>query len=288
METYTDTIERPLSGVEEVKDIDRFGWPDPNWFDYGRLGWFADNPDAYLPASEWAEENRDYARVVGGWSPIFSRITEMFGMEEGLINMASRPDLIRAAVAHIGDFYENYYEQLANACNSHADILAFGDDFAGQNGMLIDPQKWREYFLPLWKRLFAIAHRHGMKAMKHMCGGVRPVLGDLIDAGLDIYEVVQVTSGGMEPKKLKIDFGSHLTLYGAIDEQGVLTRGTPDEVKRHVREMIDVFGKGGRFILASMHFLQDDVPIENVLAMYEEALSDRQNGRLGIGRQKYK
>jgi uroporphyrinogen decarboxylase len=112
-----------------------------------------------------------------------------------------------------------------------------------------------------------------MKALMHSYGAVRPVLGNLIDAGLDVFEVVQITADGMDPVGLKREFGAHLTFYGAVDSQKILPYGTPNDVRREVRRLVDTLGKRGRYILASMHLLMDDVPVENVLAMYDEARS---------------
>ena len=198
---------------------------------------------------------------------------DICGMQRGLFLMGARPDLIHAMVGHIGEFLEEYYRRIAQAGRGYIDFLAFGDDFASQSGMMINPDHWRDYFLPLWKRLFAIAHDHDMKALMHSCGSIRPVLGDLIDAGLDVFDVVQVTAQGMEPEGLKRDFGAHVTFYGGVDTQHVLPMGTPDQVRQEVRRLIDTLGRGGRYILASMHLLMDDVPFENVLAMYDEARS---------------
>ena len=153
------------------------------------------------------------------------------------------------------------------------DFLAYGDDFAGQNAMMISPDSWRKLFLPIWKRLFEIAHKYNMKTIMHSCGTVRPVLGDLVDAGLDVFEVVQITATDMDPKELKREFGKDLTFYGAIDTQQILPRGTTEEVKDEVRRIIDIFAKDGRFILSSMHIPQPDVPAENVIAMFDEAKS---------------
>ncbi len=130
--SYADLLfDRPLSSAETVADIERYNWPDPDWLNYERIGWFfTDDPDSYLSPSQWAQKHSDYARVVGGWDPVFSRIMDLFGMEKGLMHMASRPDLIYATVVHIGDFLEEYYKRLAGACKGNADILGFGDDFA--------------------------------------------------------------------------------------------------------------------------------------------------------------
>ena len=273
IQTYSDAFDRPLSAVETVAEVEAYAWPNPDWFDCERIGWFLDAADEYLPVAQWAARHSDYVRVVGHFDPIFSRIMDLCGMERGLLLMAARPDLVHAMVAHIADFLAERYRRMADAGRGHIDFLMFGDDFAGQQGMLISPERWREYFLPVWRRLFAIAHEHGMKAQFHSCGAVRPVLGDLIDAGLDIFEVVQVTAVGMDPAALKREFGAHLTFYGGMDTQQILPYGTPEDVRREVRRLVDILGRGGRYLLSSMHVLMEDVPVENVLAMYSEAHS---------------
>ena len=269
--TYTDTVPRPLSSAETVADIEAHPWPNPDWFDYERVGWFTDTPETHLPIAEWAKRNSDYARLGGGWSPVFSRAMDMFGMERGLTHVADRPELIEATMAHIAGFFEEYYRRLARAGRGHFDILAWGDDFASQQAMMLRPELWRKWLLPIWKRLFAIAHENGMKAAFHSCGSVHAVLGDLVDAGLDIFENVQVKARDMDPKDLKREFGKHLAFYGGMDIQEIMPKSSPDEVRREVRRLIDILGKGGRYVLCTGHFLMDDVPLDNALAMYDEA-----------------
>jgi uroporphyrinogen decarboxylase len=271
VQTYGDDFDRPLRSIETVAEVEAHAWPRPDWFDYTRLGWMHDEPDAYLPVAAWAELNADLGRWVADWHPVFSRVMDLFGMETGLVNLASRPDLIDAVVAHIGDFLEGYYTKLADSVRGCADAVVFTDDFAGQNGLLLSPRSWRRHFLPVWKRVFPIAHAHGMQAALHSCGSVRAVLGDLVDAGLDILEPVQTTAAGMDPVELKREFGAHLAFYGGVDTQQVLPLGTPDEVRAEVRRLAGSLGSGGRYVLTSCHFLQEDVPLENALAMFDEA-----------------
>jgi len=275
MESYTGIIERPLQNIESVLEVNNHTWPKTSWFDYNRLtNWTEEywaEGDVSLRIEDWVKKNRDCAKIIGGWNPVFSRVLDLYGMDRGLLYMSSRPDLIHATVEKIGIFLEDFYSRMAKATFEHFDILCFGDDFAMQNSLLISPGKWKEYFLPLWKRLFAIGHKYNMKVMMHMCGAVYPVLADLIDAGLNIYEVVQVSAKGMEPEKLKKEFGKDLAFYGAIDVQQELFSGTPEEVRKKVRETIDILGKGGGYILSSSHLLTDDIPVENVIAMYDEA-----------------
>lgn len=272
-ESYTDVIERPLARAETASDVDAHKWPNAEWFDFERVGVPYLQPDAGMDLPRWADQNADYLRIAGGWSPIASRVLDLFGMELGLTHMAARPDLIRAAVAHIGEFYEEYYSRLARSVQGRVDVLGFGDDFASQRSMLISPAAWRQYFLPQWEQLFSIAHAHGLKTMMHSCGAIRPVLGNLIDAGLDILEVVQTTAAGMDPSGLKTDFGEHLVFYGGVDVQKLMPYGPPHEVRTEVRRLIDIFAKDGGYILVTSHFMMDDIPVENVLAMYDEGRS---------------
>lgn len=271
IETYTGEIKRPFASVNSVSEIYKHKWPNPDWFDYKQLCWLSDAWETSQNVLEWSNKYSDYARVVGGWNPIFSRVMDMFGIEEGLVNIAYSSNLIQATIDHISSFYEEYYERIGQACEGHADIMAFGDDFAGQYNMLLSPEKWRQYFLPIYRKLFAIAHKYKMKTQMHMCGNIRPVIGDLIDAGLDIYENLVTISPEMEPKILKREFGKDITFYGGIDVQQFLPFASPDQVKEEVYRFIDVMAADGGYILSTTHFLLDDIPYENVLAMYEAA-----------------
>ena len=285
LNTYSDAVvERPLGDVESVAEVERYAWPDPAWFDYTVVlpsirydaGWGSSSGDGGLvPVKQWAVESAEYARVIGGYQPIFGRICDLCGIEGTLIRTATDPDVVHAIAAHITDFMEAWYRGIAEAGQGLVDVLAFGDDFAGQNGMLIGPNKWRQYFLESWTRLFRIAHEHDMKAHFHSCGGIRPVIGDLIDAGMDVLEVVQLRAAGMDPVELKREFGAHLTFYGTVDVQEVLPNYTPPAIREEVRRLIDIFGPGGRYILTSSHLLWPEVPAENVIAMYDEATTYR-------------
>jgi uroporphyrinogen decarboxylase len=268
--TYYDGLPRPLRDAETVADVEKHAWPNPEWFDYGQVGWLLDAPGDYIPVAEWGKRHSDYARLAGGWSALFARVLDLFGMEAALIKIAERPAVIEAAIAHIGNFHEEFYRRFARAGRGQFDILAWGDDYASQQSLLLRPELWRKWCLPIWKRLFAIAHENGMKAALHSCGSVRAVLPDLVDAGLDILENIQVMAVGMDPAELKRQFGKHLTFYGGMDTQEILPHGSPDEVRREVRRLIQILGEGGRYIFCTTHYLMDDVTIENVLAMHDE------------------
>jgi hypothetical protein len=112
--------------------------------------------------------------------------------------------------------------------------------------------------------LFAIGHKYGMKNMMHMCGCIRPVLRDLIDAGLDIYENLVTNTPNMKLGDLKKEYGQDLVFYGGIDVQYLMPFAKPEEVYEEVSRFIDIAGAGGGLILSTCHYLTDDVPLENI------------------------
>ena len=113
--------------------------------------------------------------------------------------------------------------------------------------------------------------RHtGWKTFIHSCGSVVALLADFIDAGFDILNPVQCSAAGMDPQTLKEQFGERITFWGGgVDTQQTLPFGTPDEVRQEVRERIEIFGRGGGFVFNTVHNVQANTPVENLVAMYE-------------------
>ena len=104
----------------------------------------------------------------------------------------------------------------------------------------------------------------------HCCGSIRPIIPDLIDAGVDILNPVQFTAKNMELKGLKKDFGKDITFWGGgVDTQSTLNKGTPEQVRDEVKRIIDLMAPGGGFVFAPVHNVQEDVPPENFWAMWD-------------------
>ncbi len=155
------------------------------------------------------------------------------------------------------------------------DILWCGDDFGGQNGMLIDPVTWRSQIKPRIRFMFEEFRKvqPDIKLAWHSCGSILPILPDFIELGLDILNPIQPLAKGMEPEFLKSEYGRDLTFFGGIDVQELLPTGTPQQVKDEVRRRIDILGKNGGYIIAPAHNIQPDTPVENVQAFFEAALA---------------
>ena len=164
---------------------------------------------------------------------------------------------------------------MIDASPAGVEIFWFGDDFASQTGMLLSPEHWRRYLKPVYARVFALAKSRGLKVWFHSCGTFRPVLPDLIDIGMDVWETVQAHLPGNDPAELKREYGRHITFYGGINSQLTLPYGTAEQVRAEVRQRVRVLGKGGGYICSSDHTILPGVPFDNVLAMIDEARKTR-------------
>lgn len=157
-----------------------------------------------------------------------------------------------------------------------------GDDLGTQNGPMLSPRLYKELIAPAHKKIYDYIHAHSKAAVfLHCCGGVYDLIPSLIEEGVDILNPVQTSAAGMEPRKLKQEFGKYITFWGGgCDTQHVLPYGTPDEVRRHVKERIEIFAPGGGFVFTQVHNIQANVPIENIMAMFETVFTYYNRSRM--------
>jgi uroporphyrinogen decarboxylase len=173
-------------------------------------------------------------------------------------------------------------ERFLGAVGEHIDIVLFGDDLGMQTGPQISPDMYRRFFKArhgaMWHRAKELApagrggdpRRPPVRVMLHCCGGVRELLPDLIDAGLDAINPVQITCAGMEATGLKRDFGKDLVLWGGgCDTREVLPHGTPARVRDHVRRQVEILSRDGGFVFQQVHNIQVNVPAANIEAMFD-------------------
>lgn len=153
-------------------------------------------------------------------------------------------------------------------------IVVSGTDFGSQRGPLISPSLFRSLWKPFYKRINDWVHSNtNWKTFYHSCGSIAMLMDDLIDCGVDIINPVQCSAAGMEPVILKQKYGEKIVFWGGgINTQQTLPFGTAEEVKREAAERIEIFGKDGGFVFATIHNIQANTPVENIIAMYETVL----------------
>ena len=196
--------------------------------------------------------------------------------------LAGEPDKAHAFLDALTAFHLKNLETFLADFGDVIDVIAFGDDLGMQHGPQISPDMYREFFKPrherMWRRAKELAD---VKVMLHCCGGVEPLLDDLIDAGLEAINPVQITCDEMDLPHLKQRFGGRICFWGGgCDTRDVLPKGTRDEVAKHVREQVSVFGRSGGFVFQQVHNVMPNVPAANVLAMFE-AVNDRSDVKAG-------
>ncbi|HNQ89720.1 MAG TPA: uroporphyrinogen decarboxylase family protein [Verrucomicrobiota bacterium] len=221
--------------------------------------------------AKWLRERTDRA-IIGLFGGNLLEMGQfLYRNDNFFLLLGGNPERAHEFLDRVVEMHLENLERFLGAVGPYIDIILFGDDLGMQSGPQISPRMYREFFFPreqrMWRRVKELAP---VKIQLHCCGGVRELLPDLIEAGLDAINPVQITCRGMDAAGLKRDFGSRLTFWGGgCDTREVLSRGTPGEVRDHVRRQVEILKPGGGFVFQQVHNIMADVPPENILAMYE-------------------
>ena len=250
------TIHYALEEAETVKDIEDYPIQD-----------FSDKYQLQLLKEKVIEiKRRNLASMGMMGATIFERAWNLRGFENFLIDMVLRKDMANLLLDKITELRCRQAEIMAEA---RVDILRLGDDVGTEHGMMLSLELWREM---LKSRLGKVIKK--AKEIKpdiiicfHSDGDCREVIPELIEIGVDILNPVQPEC--MDPAEIKKLFGDKLAFHGTIGTQTTMPFGTPDDVKKVVKERIETVGIGGGFLIGPTHLLQDEVPFENVLAFFE-------------------
>lgn len=253
---YVDLARHPLRKISSFEELISYPyWPSADLWDYSTI-----------KAQCLAHSN--YATI--GHSRGFFEISWFLrGMDNFLSDLLLNPSLACGVMDRVLDYLLERMERVLRSAEGNLTMFELNDDVGGQNALLISPVVWRKYIKPRLRKQVELCKKFGVKVQYHSCGSVREILPDLVEIGVDVLNPVQPKAWGMDPFELKREFGRHITLHGGVDEQELLPRGKPQEVRDYVKKLIDEVGKDGGLIVAPCHTLQPDTPSENVLALYE-------------------
>jgi hypothetical protein len=259
---------------------------EPSPEEFGRaLGHYSDQDLEFLRArTEQLHAETDYA-IVGHF---FRGGLGDFGTMAGLDREeATRFDLTEWLTAHVAkksyvaDVLAAQAENaIANlelyrqAVGDRIEVIALsGTDFGTQRSELFSPRTFCELYLPHFRRLNRWVKDHtNWKIFYHCCGSIYHLIGYLVDAGVDILNPIQTSAANMDPGRIKEEFGSRLSFWGAgVDIQQTLPFGTPEQVRAQVQERMKIFGPGGGFVFSAIHNIQHGTPPENIVGMFEAA-----------------
>ncbi|MFZ4396819.1 MAG: uroporphyrinogen decarboxylase family protein, partial [Kiritimatiellia bacterium] len=271
--------QEPVNNVRRWKDQWGTGWEDdghgaktegyPLESGYEALTGYT-FPDPLRPtrfdsADERLKQRGD--RYVQGcvWFTLFERLWMLRGFD----NMLMDPYMDEANFARLRDRVVEYNLAIIDQwVKRDVDGVFFSDDWGCQRGLLMNPDDWRRFYKPSYKRMFERVRSGGAHVWMHLCGNITAILPDLIEIGLNVLNPVQPQA--MDVRQLSREFGGKVCFNGGLDVQGTLVRGTREDVKREVHELVDLFGKfNGGYIGGTSHSVMPETPLDNVIAMYE-------------------
>jgi len=195
----------------------------------------------------------------------------LYRNDQFMMILAGEPQRAHQFLDKLVEIHLANLERFLGVVGEHIDIILFGDDLGMQTGAMISPAMYCEFFKPrhklLWNRAKELAD---VKVMLHCCGGVRELLGHLIEAGLDAINPVQISCLGMNASELKAEFGREITFWGGgCDTRDILPNGTPKQVAEHVKDQVEILKKNGGFVFQQVHNILANVTAENIVAMFD-------------------
>ncbi|MFZ4614821.1 MAG: uroporphyrinogen decarboxylase family protein [Rectinemataceae bacterium] len=255
----------PLKNAEAIEEIMKHKWPDP--CDPGRIAGIE------TQAKDWYENTEFSLSTTTAVSGLFMELGQYLrGDSEFLMDLYINKEIAHCIIGKLTDIFEEMYAFYITPVAKYIDWIEFTEDFGMQDRAFFSREVFREFFFEPHKRLFTSLKRIAPQAkiFFHSCGSVRELIPEFIEMGIDVLNSLQPQAAGMDSAALKRDFGKELVFHSGIDIQGAM-RGSRQDVVDEVKKRIDAFGPGGGYILApSNHFL-GDVPIENIITMYETA-----------------
>jgi uroporphyrinogen decarboxylase len=260
---YAEGIPQDLSGLEEAAASHQWSTATPP-------NLAATDLDALARGARAFRASTDRAIIFLFGGSLYELSQYLCGTENFLVWLGTEPEAVHRLLDAIVESHLAGLRRLLPVVGPFVDIVLFGDDFGMQTGLQMSPTMYREFFKERERILWGEAKRlAGIKTQLHCCGGVRDILGDFIEVGLDSINPVQTSCAGMEPAALKRDFGAGITFWGGgCDTQNVLMLASPGEVRAHVLGRLPIMDAGSGFVFQQIHNVMANVPPENVLAMF--------------------
>ena len=256
---YYEISQYPLAGAESIDDLEAYAWPEADWFDYSQM-------------AAAARRARHRQAVMCGYMAPLTHHMYLRGLEAALTDPLLRPEFTHHLLGRLCRFLYDQHRRMFQACEGLIDVTQVTDDYGMQTGPLMGLETFRRFYRPHLQRFIDLAHEFGIRVFHHDDGAIRDFLPDLVDMGIDVLNPIQWRCPGMEIEGLKRDFGEAVCFHGGIDNQQTLPFGGEQDVRSEVRRCIDVLAADGTgYVLASCHNIQANTPVENILAMYDEA-----------------
>ena len=249
---YVEVVGYPLAHAETKADIDAFQFPDP------------DAPGRYRDAEALVEKYKNDYLIIGDIEvTVFSLAHQLVGLEKLLVDMMMEAEYVIPLFEACAKFQTQIGLRLIE---KGVDAIWYGDDFGTQVSLIIPPETFREQLKPIYKQMndrFKEA-KPDIIPILHCDGAVAALLDDIREMGFEVFNPVQPGVPGHLPQDMKDNFGNKFAFWGAIDQQDLLPNGTDEELENDIIEKINILGKGGGYMIAPAHIIQNDVTPERV------------------------
>ena len=191
---------------------------------------------------------------------------------EWYMSTLARPDYVKSIFEEQIEIAIENFRRIHTAIGENIDaVFICGTDFGTQSSTFCSPEQFDDLWLPYYRKINNWVHQNtGWKTFKHSCGAVETLMTRFIDAGFDIINPVQTGAAGMDPARLKKNYGRDLVFWGGgVDTQKTLPFASPEKVREEVLRTCEVFSKDGGFVFNTIHNIQANVPVENIVSMFE-------------------
>ena len=202
---------------------------------------------------------------------LFENGTFIRRIDNFLMDLFLQPETVHRFLDSLLERHLDFLGKVCASVGDVVDILKFGDDLGTNTGPFFPVETYREFFKPRHKQLTDYAKKHSSAhTMLHCCGGIYELIPELIEAGFEVINPVQISAVNMEPERLKREFGKDITFWGGgCDTKSILNNASPQQVKDHVKRNLEVFYNNGGFVFNQVHNIMPDVPPQNIVAMFE-------------------
>lgn len=254
---YWDFAGFPLKDAT-MEDVEAWPFPDPDDFEYDDL-------------IRQCEKYKDYCIIYG--NPAFAEIMngagQLFTMENIYMNLATDHEPTLEFIDRRSNTMYKIFERVLDVVDDRIDLIWTGEDLGTQRAPMISLDLFRKHIRPKHQRFIDLAKQYNIPVMIHSCGSSSWAFNDLIEMGITVVDTLQPEARDMSPAYLKENFGDKLCFHGCISTAGPLAYGTVDEITENVKQTLEVMMPGGGYIMAPTHMIQDNTPVENVVAAYD-------------------